>query len=196
MRNVLKIAAPVFGILFFSSVVYAESSASETVSAVVSKVRSTVVDQQDSLSSEEMEEKLREIIEPVFDFRTMARSSLARHWNDASPEEQEEFVTLFSELLARTYLRRIRENAAESTISVVGERKAGGDKVLVSTSVKYEKDQSAAINYRMRQKDNSWLVYDVIIENIGLVSNYRQEFDGIVRREKVSGLIERLRQKS
>lgn len=182
--------------LFWTTVARAEVSALQTVETVVSDVRKTVLAKEDSVPAEELDEKLREIIAPVFDFKTMARSSLARHWKAASEEEQEEFVRLFSDLLAKTYLKRIRDNVAESEVTIADERTISKSKAVVKTIVEYEKSQAATIDYRMRKKDGDWLVYDVIIENIGLVSNYRQEFNGIVQREKVAGLIKRLREKS
>lgn len=182
-------------VLVLVAQVQADTGAATTVRDVVEKVRSTVVSEQATTTPEALDKKLRDIISPVFDFKTMARSSLAQHWKSASPAEQEEFVALFSDLLAHTYLKRIRENAADSEIAIVGERKQTDDKFLVQTKVSYEKDQTAAIDYRLRRKDGSWLVYDVIIENIGLVSNYRQEFDGIVKKDNVSGLIAKLREK-
>lgn len=184
----ILVFVPLFGVV-------AEDSASETVSSVVGQVRKVIVAEQKTLSPKELDKKLYGIIAPVFDFKTMARSSLAKHWKSTTASEQQEYVNLFSELLAQTYLKRIRENAAESGINVVGEKSRGKDKAIVQTKVTYDKDQTVTIDYRLRQKDGLWLVYDVIIENIGLVSNYRQEFDGIVKKEKVSGLIKKLREK-
>ena len=170
-------------------------SPSETVNGVVVQVRNTIKEKEKKLPAAKLENELRGIISPVFDFRTMARSSLAAHWKDAKPEQQKEFVDLFSDLLAHTYLKRIRDNAVTSDFEILGEKRKGVKKAIVQTKVTYEKDQSATIDYRMRHKDDSWLVYDVIIENIGLVSNYRQEFDDIVKKEKIDGLLAKLREK-
>ena len=167
---------------------------SETVKRVVEEVRTTVAANEGKVAAEALDEKLREVISPVFDFRSMARSSLAQNWNKATPEQQVEFVDLFSDLLARTYLKRIRDNVATSEFKLLKER-TKGKKAIVNTEVTYDEDQTAAIEYRMRLKNDNWLVYDVKVENIGLVSNYRSEFAGIVKKDKIEGLLVRLREK-
>ncbi|MCB0322806.1 MAG: ABC transporter substrate-binding protein [Bdellovibrionales bacterium] len=169
------------------------SEASETVKSTVEKVRATVTEEQGKTSPEALDGKLREIIAPVFDFEEMARRSLGANWRKASADEQEQFVDLFSDLLARNYLKKIRENVAESDFRLDGET-SKGEKSLVKTIVQFE-GEPASIDYRMMKKQGRWKVYDVVIENIGLVSNYRSEFAGIVSKEGISGLLQRLREK-
>jgi phospholipid transport system substrate-binding protein len=185
----------VCSICVFSSSAYAESSASDIVSNTVDKVKQTVVSRTGQVSPEELDKELRDIITPVFDFREMSRRSLAKYWKNATPQQQQEFVDLFSSLLATNYLKKIRENAASSSLNIVGEQDAGKNRKVVKTTVDV-KGSSASIDYRMRAKDNTWKVYDVIIENIGLVSNYRSEFSGIVQKDGVDGLISKLKKKN
>ena len=166
----------------------------KTIEEVVDAIRKTVQESEGKLTPEVIDDKLRELISPVFDFKSMARSSLAQNWQKATPEQQTEYVELFSDLLAQTYLKRIRDNIASSEFNLVEER-IKGKKAIVRTKVNYDEDQTAAIDYRMRLKKSNWLVYDVIVENIGLVSNYRSEFAGIVKKEKIEGLLVRLREK-
>ncbi len=137
-------------------------------------------------------EKLRLVINPRFDFAEMAKRSLGAAWNDCTPEEQGEFVKIFSNLLAKTYLERI-ENIKPGMVKFDGEE-SHPPKSVVKTSVQHKGD-TFPIDYRLYNKDGEWKVYDVIIENIGLVSNYRNEFAGIIRKEKFSGLMEKLRAK-
>lgn len=136
--------------------------------------------------------EMRKIIEPRFDFQEMSRRSLGPYWNKIDAAQRTEFVSLFSELLARTYLNRI-DNIDNSEVNVTGER-VKAPKALVRTEVTFQGDEFP-IDYRLVEKEAHWRVYDVIIENIGLVANYRNEFAGIIRREKFSGLIDRLRSK-
>ncbi len=139
-------------------------------------------------------EKMHDVIAPRFDFREMAKRSLGAKWKSITTEEQEEFVSLFSDLLARTYLGRI-ENVEKDMVSVNGE-KIKFPRALVKTMVDYKGDQFP-IDYKLlHSSENGWRVYDVIIENIGLVSNYRNEFSGILRKEKFPGLINRLKEKN
>ncbi len=137
--------------------------------------------------------KLRTIITPRFDFNTMAQASLGAHWKEISDEERQEFVAVFSDLLAKTYLSRI-ENIKENTVKVESEKLISADRALVNTEVTH-KGETFPINYRLLKSDGKWRVYDVIIENIGLVLNYRNEFSGIIRKEQFSGLMKKLRAK-
>jgi phospholipid transport system substrate-binding protein len=142
--------------------------------------------------SVERRKKMREIITPHFDFREMATRSLGDKWNKITVAEQDEFVALFSELLAKTYLNRI-ENIERGMVKFDSERTASSG-ALVRTTVKY-KDDVFPLDYKLLFKDNSWRVYDVVIENIGLVQNYRNEFAGIIRKEGFPVLLNKLKEK-
>lgn len=136
--------------------------------------------------------ELRQVIEPRFDFEEMSARSLGANWNQITAEERREFVRLFSDLLADTYLNRI-ENIRDDTVSLEGERVMLPN-AIVRTMVTYKNDRFP-IDYRLIARDGKWQVYDVVIENIGLVANYRNEFAGIIRKEKMAGLLRRLREK-
>ena len=135
---------------------------------------------------------MRKIIEPRFDFEEMARRSLGAQWRKCSGTEQVEFVELFSELLASTYLGKI-DMLERGMVEVVAQ-KEHSNRALVKTMVSYKGD-TFGLDYKLIEKDSAWKVYDVIIENIGLVANYRNEFSGIIRKEKFSGLLEKLKEK-
>ncbi len=171
----------------------ATTPAGEAIMSTVSKVRSTVSEQQGKLSSDQLDEKLKAIIYPVFNFEEMSMRSLGPYWNQATPEEKKEFVALFSDLLARNYLRKIRENVTKSKVNLVSDSQTGPT-AMVRTTVASD-DQTVAIDYRLREGAETWRVYDVVIENIGLVSNYRGEFGGIIKKDGFQGLLRRLREK-
>ena len=136
--------------------------------------------------------KLYDIIEPHFDFSEMAKRSLGAHWNTIDSTQQKEFVDLFSKLLARTYLDKI-EGIKKDIVKFKGEQVEGG-RAIVKTTVE-NKGDIFPIDYKLLKRDSGWHVYDVVIENIGLVSNYRNEFSGIIRKDKFTGLLEKLRKK-
>lgn len=143
----------------------------------------------------ERRRQLRELISPRFDFSAMAKSSLGPHWDKVTVEERTEFVNVFSNLLASTYLKRI-ENIRSDTVKIDGERMGTPPTTgLVKTTVTYKGDKFP-IDYKLYRVADSWKVYDVIIENIGLVLNYRNEFAGIIRKEQFSGLMKQLRKKA
>jgi phospholipid transport system substrate-binding protein len=180
-------------IFIHSSYSEAQNDAKTTITEAVNKVKSEVTTHGGKISPEELDKKLRAIIEPAFDFQEMSRRCLGVNWNKATPDERKEFTDLFSTLLARNYLKQIRENAKDSEFKIISSSEEGR-RSLVQTIVKTPKEE-IKIDYRLYSKDKEWKVYDVIIENIGLVSNYRSEFAGIIKHSKVSGLIDQLRTK-
>jgi phospholipid transport system substrate-binding protein len=138
-------------------------------------------------------QKLRELINPKFNFAEMSKRSLGANWNDLSASDQSEFTKVFSELLARTYLSKI-ETVKPGMVKVESEQ-IEPPRAVVKTVVISNGD-SFPIDYKMMAgTTGSWQVYDVVIENIGLVANYRNEFSGIIRKDKFSGLMERLHKK-
>lgn len=138
-------------------------------------------------------EKLREIIAPKFDFDEMAKRSLGAQWNECTPQEQADFVKVFSDLLARTYLERIE--TVEPNMVKMDKETVQFPKALVKTLV-HHKGDTFPIDYKLLNTGGQWRVYDVIIENIGLVANYRSEFAGIIRKEKFAGLLKKLTEKN
>lgn len=137
-------------------------------------------------------QKLRELINPKFNFTEMSRRSLGANWNEISTDQQQEFTHVFSELLARTYLSKI-ETVKPGMVKIDSES-VNPPKASVKTTVT-SKGDNFPIEYKMSFEDGRWQVYDVVIENIGLIGNYRNEFSGIIRKEKFEGLMSRLRQK-
>ena len=181
---------------------YAEVQAAETSQAspsALSEVRKTLDDVVNVIvefpgdnNKKIRREKMREIIQPRFDFDEMAKRSLGSNWQIATPEQQSEFVKVFSDLLASTYLNKI-ETVKKNQVSIDSEN-VDFPKSVVKTTVKHKGD-TFPIDYKLLNTSGSWRVYDVVIENIGLVANYRNEFAGIIRKEKFAGLLERLREK-
>lgn len=173
---------------------YAQASPSPRVE--IQKTIDTIITTVEALPGDaqkgQRREKLRTIINPKFDFDDMARRSLGANWADITPDQQKEFTTVFSELLARTYLSKI-ETVKPGMVKVESEQ-VDSVKATVKTTV-LSKGDTFPIDYKLKFDNGSWRVYDVVIENIGLVANYRNEFSGIIRKEKFSGLMERLRQK-
>jgi len=141
----------------------------------------------------ERRDRMREIITPKFDFQEMSKRSLGAHWPEITPEQQKDFVDVFSDLLARTYLARI-ENIRANTVKIDSES-VNYPNAIVKTTVTHKGD-TFPIDYKLINVTSKWRVYDVVIENIGLVANYRNEFAGIIRKEQFDGLMKRLREKN
>lgn len=157
------------------------------------KVVDAAVNYKGNNNKEKRREELRKIISPKFDFREMAMRALGSYWKEVTVDEQNAFVEVFSDLLAKTYLERI-ETVERDMVKIEGDS-IEFPKAIVRTTVT-NKGDVFPINYKLLARGNNWKVYDVIIENIGLVANYRSEFAGIIRKEKFTGLMKRLRAKS
>ncbi len=137
--------------------------------------------------------QLREIVDRRFDFAEMAKRSLGLAWNKRTPEEQKEFVALFSDLLENTYVRKIERYEQEKVVYV--SERVEGSYAAVRTKVITAKEVEIPVEYRIYKKGSKWEVYDVIIEGVSLVNNYRTQFSDIIRSEAYAGLVKRLKEK-
>jgi len=136
--------------------------------------------------------KLREVINERFDFSEMAKRSLGANWLKLNPEQQTEFVDVFSKLLSKTYMNRVEE--AKTGMITVDTEQLEFPRSIVKTKVTH-KGQTFPIDYKLYSLNGVWKVYDVIIENIGLIANYRNEFSGTIRNDGFETLLARLREK-
>ena len=136
---------------------------------------------------------VRKIADEIFDWNEIARRALARHWQSLTDTQRAEFVALFSDLLERSYISKIELYGGEK-IRYVGER-ADGDTVSVGTRLVTKSGTEVPIDYRLLKKGDRWLVYDVNIEGVSLVSNYRTQFNKIIQTGSFEDLILKLRAK-
>lgn len=178
--------------LIVPAVVFAQESPLDVVKNTVDKIIVVVEKYPSKEQSKIRRDNIRQVIEPVFNFDEMAKLSLGNNWKEATEAQQKEYVTLFSDLLATTYLKKI-DQIKKDTVIFKGHRERQ-DQALVKTDVNFNNDLFPIV-YKMRKETNGWRVHDVSIENISLVSNYRSEFAGIIRKDGISGLIEQLKQK-
>jgi phospholipid transport system substrate-binding protein len=143
---------------------------------------------------EERQQRIMANIRERFDFREMSKLTLARHWRQLSQEEQDRFADLFANLLRKTYIGRVESYYHEEVKVFFRGQKIRDHKAVVS-SVVVSDNKETPIDYRLRNRDGKWLVYDVVIEGVSLVRNYRTQFDRILEKEKFAGLIERMKEK-
>ena len=136
--------------------------------------------------------KIREIINARFDFRAMSQRTLATNWKKASNEQKQEFVQLFSKLIENTYIGRV-ESYTDEKVDFPGE-KVKGKKAVVETLI-LTANADIPVNYKVYQKSGEWRVYDVIIEGISLISNYRSSYQEIVKKDGFDGLIMKMKAK-
>lgn len=137
--------------------------------------------------------ELSKAILPRFDFEEMAKRSLGAEWRRRTPAEQKEFVRLFTALLKDSYVDSIESYRGEKVV-YRGESQ-DGDYADVGTKMIDKRGQEFAIDYRLNLEGSEWKVYDVIIENISIVNNYRSQFQRILSRSSFAELLRRLSDK-
>lgn len=147
---------------------------------------------QGELQGEARRKVLSKLIRSRFDFYIMSQRTLGQHWKQATAQEQAEFVRLFSDLLEASYIGRI-EAYTDETVDYNSE-KIDGSRAVVATVV-HSSNTDIPIEYRMVKQGNDWFVYDVLVEDISLIKNYRSSYGEIVRKEGYAGLFERMRKK-
>ena len=139
---------------------------------------------------------LRGIAKEAFDFEEMTKRALARHWHGRTPAEQKEFVQLFADLMERSYVSKLELYAGEK-IRYTGESVEGeGEQATVRTKIVTKQGTDIPVDYRMHRRGDRWLVYDVVIEGISLVSNYRSQFNTIIRTSTYQDLVARMKTKA
>ena len=136
---------------------------------------------------------VRKVADDIFDFQETARRSLARHWHPRTPAEQAEFVKLFAGLLERSYISRIELYGGEKIIYVGDSLE--GDAAVVRTKIITKSGTEVPVEYRMLRRGDRWLVYDVIIEGVSLVANYRSQFNKIIQTSSYPELVRKMKAK-
>ena len=134
---------------------------------------------------------VRRVAIEAFDVQETARRALGPHWQQRTPAEREEFVQLFADLLEQTYIAKIDLYGGER-LKFVDER-IDGDTAVVRARVTTRQGTEVPVEGRMHKRSERWLIYDVTIENISLIANYRSQFDRIIRTSSYADLVKRLR---
>jgi len=163
----------------------------ETTDKVISILTDPALREPDR--TEERRGLLRKAADERFDWEEMSRRALARHWARRTDEEKREFVSLFSDLLERTYMDRIDGYSGEKVL-YEGET-VDGDYGIVRARIATETDAQISAEYRVRRKENGWFIYDVSIEGVSLVNNYRTQFNSIILKSSYEKLVKRLKAK-
>jgi len=138
-------------------------------------------------------EKLRTISEKMFDFTELSRRTLANNWKKLSPEQQKEFISLYTALLEDAYSSKILAYSDEK-ITFTKEVPLSEKTVEVQSTVQ-RKSSEIPIYYRVILQDGTWRVYDVVVEGVSLINNYRTQFKDILSNKPPESLLETLRKK-
>lgn len=141
----------------------------------------------------ERQKLLRELIRARFDFQEMAKRSLGAHWGHRTPEEQGQFVALFRDLLEKAYLGRIESYGNERFVYI--NEKIDEPYAEVASAIVTENKERFSIQYKLLRAGDQWKIYDVVIEDISLVNNYRAQFNQILSKFSYEELVRRMKSK-
>ena len=182
-------------LLLMQPIMMAAGTAGNEIRQTVDKLLAILKDPQ--LKGEgkknERRNKLREVIYQRFDFTDMAKRSLGSHWQRRSPEEQKEFVKLFTNLLEEAYLDKIESYNGEK-VQYLKERE-DNDYAEVDTKIVDQKGQEFSVDYQLHNVNGDWKVYDVLIEDVSLVNNYRAQFNRVLAKSSFEELLNRMKER-
>lgn len=167
----------------------------DDVKKTVDEVVRIVSDKEMKKPSNEQKRRkaLKQTISSIFDYGEMAQRSLAQNWKDRSPAERKEFVQLFETLLENSYSKKIESYNNEKIVYL--KETVEGDYAEVRSKVITAKRDEYSLEYRLMKKNTRWMVYDVVIEGVSLVSNYRGQFGKIIRSQGYPELVKKLKAK-
>ena len=153
--------------------------------------------------SPQRQENIDQIVAPHFDFAEMARRSLGHHWYKITPEQQQEYLRIFSHLVEASLVNRIAYRSEKQgggygsvpqAIHYTQQTIEPNGYALVRTAMEYLNDPTKEdIDYLLLKHHDTWLIYDVVTEGASMVTNYRTQFDQIIRQESYAGLMDRLK---
>ena len=158
-----------------------------TVTAILAILRN------DQLGAEEARTLMRTEISKSFDARAMSQSVLSTNWRDASEEQQNEFQTLFMQTLENTYIGRVEAYTNEQVD--FKKEEINNNRATVNTAI-LASNNEIPVNYKLRLRSDGWFVYDVEVENVSMVSSYRETYRSVVRRDGMDGLLAQMREKA
>ncbi len=191
------LAAFLFGaVIFLQSPLFLRNASaatpSEEIKATIEYAQSVLSDP--ALSEAAKKERVKRAAYDRFDFTEMSKRVLARHWTELTSAEQNEFVTLFTELLERVYFTRIKliQDAKFSYSS----QDVDKDFAAVHSKATTAKGETFELEYRLRSSGGKWKIYDVSAEGISLVSNYRTQFNHILSKGSTNDMLQKMREKT
>ena len=141
----------------------------------------------------ERKQKLWELLGPVFNFDEISRMALGQHWNNYTDQEKEEFTQIFTDVLKSTYLDRTDSYSGEKVVFIKEIVKNNRSKVQTNFITK--DGEKAAVDFSLKNNNGTWKIYDVIIEGVSTVANYRSQFNSILSKSPFAELIKKLKEK-
>ena len=178
--------------IFLSSTAFA--GATDDVKKSVDELFRIVADKNLQQHDQKRRQVLKQVINTIFDYSEMAKQTLGRHWNPRSPTERSQFTDLFASLLDNSYISKIESYNNEKILYV--KETIDGKYAEVKSKVITEKRDEYTLDYRLLNENGKWMVYDIVIEGVSMVSNYRTQFSRIINTSGYSELVKKLQTKS
>ncbi|MBI4012991.1 MAG: ABC transporter substrate-binding protein [Candidatus Rokubacteria bacterium] len=143
--------------------------------------------------TEERRKQIRAVANEIFDWQETGKRALARHWHGRTPQQRQEFSQLFADLIERSYVGKLELYSGERIVYLgdAGE----GDQATARTKLITKSNTEIPIDYRMQKEGDRWRVYDVTIEGVSLVGNYRSQFNRIIQQSGFDELMKKLKTK-
>ena len=187
-----RIAICLIALVFMATSAFA--GATDDVKKVVDDVVRIVSDKEMKKNDSKRRQALKKTISIIFDYGEMAKRSLGKHWNQRTAAERKQFTDLFATLLENSYAGKIESYNNEKIVYL--KETIDGEYAEVKSKVVTAKRDEFTIDYRLMNKNNTWMAYDVVIEGVSLVSNYRTQFNKIITSEGYPALLKKLQTKS
>lgn len=165
---------------------------SDQTRSTIEKVLAILKDPSAKAKSER-HDRIRQAINPSFDFAEMAKRSLGTHWQRRTPAEQQEFVKLFTDLVETSYAGTIESYNGEKV--AIGNEKQDKDFAEVNTKIVTKQGEEFSIDYKLHQVGGSWKIYDAVIENVSLINNYRSQFNRVIGKSSYDELVTMIKSK-
>lgn len=181
-----------------------EPSSTSAVTSPLEVIRSTTnqaravlsnANSQDATPHQRQFEQMWEIVLPHFNTEEVARRSLGIHWQKLTAEQRQEFTRLFVQLVKKNYTGTLKRYTTDAQFFFDKERIEGEHAEVQTRITTPAQEKSFSVVYRLHRQAETWLIYDVVAENVSLVQNYRNQFSRIIAKSSVEGLFATLKQK-
>ena len=182
-------------ILLFVSFPVNAGELSDDIKKVTDKLINIVTDEKLMPLDRDAERRklIRDAVNEIFDWEAFSRRALGRHWKKRTDKEKKEFVDLFGKLLERTYMDKTRQYSGEKVVFL--NEIIDGDYGVAETNVITSDGKKIAVNYRAQKEKGKWRVYDIQVEGVSLVNNYRVQFNDIITKSSYDELVRRIKEK-
>jgi phospholipid transport system substrate-binding protein len=188
----------ILALLMLSNSALAIQSPQDLVQETTDKITTTLRAEQDKIKAnpQRLYEIVDEVVLPHFDFERMSSWVLGKYWRTANKDEKQAFTNEFRTLLVRTYAKALNDNYDRPIDMLPMRYKEGSDKAVVRTEVQQDGGFPIPIDYKMHRKGEAWKVYDVSVDGISLVANYRTSFAQEIRKDGLPKLIDSLAERN